>query len=249
MAGTHALMTGSAKKRTKFVNITSDTNNVNLASYAASAGWDSAAPLVVYVDSDVIVGSTSTSTYALRINSTYPNGLTLINKGYIVGKGGDGGVGQDYPFNTPAAAEDGGPALYVGSSTDIRNLGYIMGGGGGGAGGCGSRVGSSKSGYSCYGGSGGGGGQGVCGGFGGAGGTSTTGDGVAGGDGSFDSAGTRGAAVFSGQRAGGSGGQWGSQGCEPIGTFGTPGNGGAAICGNSYITWLETGIRCGSINS
>ena len=73
--------------------------------------------------------SAGTASYALR-TGTFPAGSTLliINKGYIRGKGGNGGS-----YNTAGGA--GGAALYIDFPCTIDNAaGYIYGGGGGGGG-------------------------------------------------------------------------------------------------------------------
>ncbi|KXK68008.1 hypothetical protein BC89_27940 [Pseudomonas monteilii] len=73
--------------------------------------------------------SAGTGTYALR-TGVFPAGSTLliVNKGYIRGKGGNGGT----PTVVGAA---GGTALYVDMDCTIDNTnGYIFGGGGGGGG-------------------------------------------------------------------------------------------------------------------
>lgn len=73
--------------------------------------------------------SAGTSSYALR-TGVFPPGsiLKIVNKGYIRGRGGNGG--------TPTAAGTaGGAALYVDMDCTIDNTnGYIFGGGGGGGG-------------------------------------------------------------------------------------------------------------------
>lgn len=73
--------------------------------------------------------SAGTGSYALR-TGVFPAGSTLkiVNKGYIRGRGGNGG-----PYN--AAGGPGGSALYIDMGCTIDNgSGYIFGGGGGGGG-------------------------------------------------------------------------------------------------------------------
>lgn len=112
-------------------SITSDTQNANIHTLATSAGWDGSAPLITTVASNVWLWSDSTSLGGVIISGSFPSGLTLLNYGNIIGKGGDGGLTQG------AAGSDGGPALTVASTgvTVANNSGaYIAGGGGGGGG-------------------------------------------------------------------------------------------------------------------
>lgn len=111
-----------------------------------------------YIFENTAVISAGTSSYALR-TGTFPAGstLTIINKGTIRGKGGNGGTYS-------GAGGAGGTALYIDMNCTLDNSGgTISGGGGGGA------WRRSVSG-SFWGNAGGGGGAGVNGG--GAGGTS-----------------------------------------------------------------------------
>jgi hypothetical protein len=60
---------------------------------------------------------------------SFPGGLTIINNGYVMGKGGKGGGiidGSNYPSTA------GGNAISLLQSCSINNAGYIGGGGGGG---------------------------------------------------------------------------------------------------------------------
>ena len=222
--------------------ISADTSNYNLRTAAIAAGWDGAAPLIanITIASGIVVDSTSTSTYAFDAGTTaYPDGssLALTSLGYIVGMGGAGGSASG--GSNPGSP--GGPALRIIASlpTTIDNTsGTIGGGGGGGAssssnrGGGGGRSGRTDS-AGGYGSSGsgspgtftsGGKGSGLYGGAGG-----TTGPG---GDSSSYGAG---------------GGGWGASGGSFGGGAYSGGDGGAAVVGNAYITWVDTGLRYGSI--
>jgi len=85
-----------------------------------------------YIESGVILGSSSTSTSAVDTGS-FPLGaeitIQLVSGSYLVGKGGVGGDG------TPTAGGDGGVALELNHPVTIDNSGRIGGGGGGGGGG------------------------------------------------------------------------------------------------------------------
>jgi len=117
-----------------FLNtITTNQTNLNLATYATSNGWDGAAPAIITIDTGVYVISSSTGTPALTTGA-FPGGLTIINKGYIAGKGGSAVVGSGPTGG--AAGPSGGNSISLGGNTTIDNTdasAYI--GGGGGAGG------------------------------------------------------------------------------------------------------------------
>ncbi len=206
--------------------ITSNTFNYNLKNAAIAAGWDQIAPLeaTVTINSDVIVGSSSTSGYAFDTGSGISAGsvLTLVNNGKILGAGGDGGKGGTSTiFNTSnnTAGSKGGTALLAQHAIFITNNGEIGGGGGGAAGQTPSA-----------GGNGGGGGQGSAGGKGGA--KGYAGSGVW----SVTSAGTDGTATRPGSPGGG---KLGSTGAS---TNLSGGAGGACVKGNVFIRWLKPGI-------
>jgi hypothetical protein len=112
-------------------SITSNTQNANIRTLAVAAGWDGSAPLITTVNSGVWLWSDSTSLGGAIISGSFPGGLTLLNYGKIIGRGGDGGLTQG------AAGSAGGPALTVASTgvSVTNNSGaYIAGGGGGGGG-------------------------------------------------------------------------------------------------------------------
>lgn len=92
------------------------------------------------------VGNFTTGNPAMD-TGTFPAGsvimLTVLENGYITGRGGYGGGGQPITGGTPSApqygsitqAGDGGDGLYVRTDTVLYNYGRIQGGGGGGSGG------------------------------------------------------------------------------------------------------------------
>jgi hypothetical protein len=111
--------------------ISSNQQEMNLATYATSVGWDGSSPVVVTIASGVYIWSDSTSTGGLIIPSSMSGLVTLTNNGYIMGRGGNGG-------NVGANGSNGGPAI-VNSATGVvftnASGAFIGGGGGGGAGG------------------------------------------------------------------------------------------------------------------
>jgi hypothetical protein len=122
--------------------IPANTNNFDWRKAIVDAGWNGtqAVNATLTITTGIYVTSISTGSYALYISPSFPAGssLTLINNGYIIGKGGAGGKGGGTPSSRLIPGEAGtagGPALYVGYYTSITNNGLIGGGGGGGGGG------------------------------------------------------------------------------------------------------------------
>jgi hypothetical protein len=87
--------------------------------------------ITITVNSGVYVWSDSTSIPALTINGGLSAGDTirLINNGFIMGKGGNGGNGA----GPVSGSTSGGPAISIGLNLQIINNSYIGGGGGGGS--------------------------------------------------------------------------------------------------------------------
>lgn len=242
--------------------ISSNQTNADLRTLALAAGWDGVSQPVATIGSGIYISSNSTGTPALTVTGSFPNGVQLINSGYIVGMGGAGGNGstQTGPGFDGSA---GGLALSVSTAVYINNLGTI-GGGGGGAGGGGAVQEAS---YGWGGGGGGGGQTGTSNSSGGAAGDTyaarsrtaaagSSGTASAGGAGGIGGAAPN--AAFCGG-VGGTGGAWGSAGATgdtgnkpsggaPIYPGGSGGAAGGAITGNSYISWIAFGTRSGSIS-
>lgn len=113
------------------IQIESDQYNLNLRTLfdAEIGGADASTDVRIIVGSGVKIGSTSSGSDALD-TGTWPAGatVTLVNNGYIVGKGGDGGSGGG------GNGEDGGDAINMQYDLTIKNFGIIGGGGGGGGG-------------------------------------------------------------------------------------------------------------------
>lgn len=84
------------------------------------------------INSGVYVWSDSTALPALKVDSSWLAGdtLTIVNNGYVMGKGGKGGD-ADCTVPTPGGA--GGPAMSTSFAVAVNNTnGYLLGGGGGG---------------------------------------------------------------------------------------------------------------------
>ena len=226
--------------------ISTNQTNLNLRTYALANGWDGTSAVSLAIGSNVFLYSTSTATPALTISGSFPNGVSVINNGYIVGMGGNGGAGPYNYFdgNATYSGLAGGNAISLGANVSIINNGYIAGGGGGGC------AGNSSS----YETPGGGGGAGAGKGAWGAGGATSGGVG-----GSPNSAGAKGTNALVGSGGGGGGrilpgvGGIGENNAYPDGSVsGGGGGGGSGGAGGGYNTGfgtLGTGYNGGSAGS
>jgi len=118
---------------------TAITSERQIDTLIRAAGWNTTVPLWLRIDPDVYVytnnklqsGNYRIPAIEFRNTGINPMNITIENRGFIVGIGGDGNVG--------AAAQLGGPAISCITTSsainlNIRNYGYIAGGGGSGAG-------------------------------------------------------------------------------------------------------------------
>jgi hypothetical protein len=253
------------------VTISSSTNNFNLWNYLTANNLATpGVPMTanVTIVAGVVVGSTSPSLPAFDTGA-FPSGssVQLINNGTIVGAGGNGGTGASCisSINTPATSGGpGGPAMHAQMPLTLANNGGIWGGGGGGGGGEADLDFARPSSYLAGGGGGGGaafgagGAAGLVGGLpglpaSGAGSAGTLSTGGAGGAGATDVRGGTGYFGGNGGNGGGVGlaGANGTTGsvntvtCAAAAPGGAPG---AAVLGNSFITWTTTGDRRGPLN-
>lgn len=259
-SGTISMSQGYGKSNQFSFTISSNQTNANLRTLAINAGWNQSAKLIATINSGVYISSNATNTPALTVNGSFPNGVELVNNGFIVGMGGSGGTGRSSdgagnPFGGSSGASGGG-ALSVSSGITVQNNGTIGGGGGGGGGG-GTGYYVFYSVYSGAGGGGGGGKTGATNSSGGAGGVSSTGagNGSSGGAGTSSTAGGGGSGGGTSSYRGGNGGSGGGWGA--IGSTGNSGTGGSsglggggagyAVSGNTNVTWISTGTRLGSI--
>jgi hypothetical protein len=200
-------------------NSTDSTLNLSAISGYVSGKSD----ITVTINSGVYLYATSTGNYALAISGgTTGDTLTIVNNGFILGRGGNGGAVSS---NVGAS---GGPALNLGfgmSACTINNTNgsaYIAGGGGGGGGGFSTNVGGGAG--------GGGGGAGA-----GTGGTGGSGSGGAGGG-----------VGASGSNGGGNSGGGGGRILPGSGGGGGGGGGGAGGGGGTSTTNNSTGKSAGT---
>jgi hypothetical protein len=222
------------------------TTPQNLRALAVAAGWNQSDYL--FVTNNAVFSSDTTTSPALTIAGSFPNGVALVNNGYIVGMGGTGGV----PI---AAGNPGGAALSVSSPISITNNGTIAGGGGGG--GAGVSWGWNGLERSCSGSAGASGltqAPGTANNYGFA---SSYPSQDSNADNLYDTGGPSYVWGYGGRVSspGGKGGNWGQAG-DAGGTVDgaytqtgyAGGAAGAAVTGNSNITWVATGTRLGGIS-
>lgn len=126
---------GKTNRVTLSYTFSSNTANASLNLSAISGYISGKSDITVTINSGVYLYATLTSNYGLNLSGgTTGDTLTIINNGFIIGKGGQGG---NYNVST---GEAGGPALNLGfglSGCTINNTNasaYIAGGGGGGYG-------------------------------------------------------------------------------------------------------------------
>ena len=127
--------------------VTENKENLNLAEWALDRGWNGVDKAIITIRSGVYIYSDDMDRPALTTGD-WPGGLRLINNGFIMGRGGDGGsyAAGRYPnlswsIGAPPGKNlwdgwDGSDAIFI-NTTDritITNQGAIAGGGGGGAG-------------------------------------------------------------------------------------------------------------------
>ena len=232
-----------------FEVVAGSVNSIDVRAQAVSRGWDQAAPVVCSITGDTHLFVGGAPAAAVVVQGDFPGGVALKNYAHVQAFGGQGGDGGNDSGSYPGRdGEAGGTALYVRCACTVDNQGVLAGGGGGGGGG-----GGSTSGFG-LGGSGGGGGTGGGPNPGGLSKPGSGGSGVSRGNdgtgGSLSSRGYGGAAVAPAGKGGDGGYPAGAPG-DPgdSGTFlgGKGGAGGKAVDGDSYITWINTGTRYGSI--
>jgi hypothetical protein len=219
------------------VTVSQNTQNLNLFQLVGSPA--AAVNVTLTINPGVRVIATDPQAYAVDLTGfTTGSVITLINNGYILGRGGNGGRGGESggggasttQISAGARGRPGGGAINgpgSGVTVNITNAGFIWGGGGGGGGG------GTATGSGTWTSNGGGGGGGSGGSLGGDGGLSDAGDGAIsthnGGDGTWIASGANGAGGAGGGStaglAGGNGGDWGTAGSA--GTNGAQSQGGA----------------------
>jgi hypothetical protein len=226
--------------------ISSDTPNYDIFNAVIALGWNGTTPAIVTVtvNTGVFVYSRSSSQAAMFTNTGWPTGsqITIINKGFIGGAGGNGGIAgwDNIPGGNGYPGGNGINAQF--SNIYINNFGSIAGGGGGGGGG-GGVYGTPTVGT-------GGGGQGNIGGYPGGGAAVSA---NLGGYGSVSGPGAGGSPTGLGGGSGGTGGTWGHPGNSGTNGRASPaGSGGAAgyavrLSSGGSVTWIAYGTVLGNV--
>lgn len=126
------------------ITLTADVYDYNIKTAVGASYVSGSTHVTLTINSGVVVGSSSLATYALYTGQGWSAGdtITIINNGYIAGRGGDGGIGgfsgHSGHSGTPGTGTAGGPAVAMGWPITLDNTnGYIYSGGGGGGGGFG----------------------------------------------------------------------------------------------------------------
>ena len=132
-SGAIGMSNGYGKANAFGFAVASNTNNANLRTLAVAAGWNETSALTCTLNSGIYFSSTAVGTPALTINGSYPNGVTFINNGIVVGDGGNGGNGRPPANSGGSAGGVGGLALLVSSAVTINNTNGTIAGGGGAA--------------------------------------------------------------------------------------------------------------------
>jgi hypothetical protein len=132
-SGAIDMNTGHGKSNRVALSYTfaSTTTNASLNVTSISGYSAGKSDITITVNSGVYLYSTDVGTPGLTLSGgSSGDTVTLVNNGYIMGKGGHGGDGT-YP-----GGQAGGTALSLGFNTTVNNTNgsaYIGGGGGGGA--------------------------------------------------------------------------------------------------------------------
>lgn len=245
---------GKSNRATVNLTITSTTTNYDIFSNRGGSYVPGKTDVILTINSGVVVGSASTGAYALDTGTGWTSGDTIkiVNNGYIVGRGGAGGTNAHSGGGTGGA---GGPALRAQFAVSVQNNNIIGGGGGGGAGSyyvndC-SYIGlSGGDGAGYYGANTTNGGGGSAGNAYFCNSVSSAAGGAAGSNGS-DGQNT---ACYNyymdcsdASASGGGGGGLGGSGGRAYNYYNGGGPGAATSGAGTYITWLATGQRYGSI--
>ena len=131
-AGTISMNDLRGKSSSFTATISSNQTNLNLRTWALANGWNGVGAATITVGTGVYIYSTDTSVAGLTINGLWPGGISLVNNGYIMGKGADGAA---FPYlDALPSGSAGGPAISLGEFINLTNNSYIGGGGGSGGG-------------------------------------------------------------------------------------------------------------------
>ena len=115
--------------------ISANTQNYNLLNDMVANGYTNGGSFTanITINSGVYVWSDSTSIAGFDTgNITGTGTITIVNSGFIIGKGGNGQIPTTYDVNARTFNDPGGPAMNTVRPLTITNNSYIAGGGGSG---------------------------------------------------------------------------------------------------------------------
>jgi hypothetical protein len=123
-----------------FIDGNGNTQNFDLYSYVYTTGlyYPGFSDIEVTINANIKIGSNSKNIAAFIVSGfTSRDTVKIINNGFIVGYGGNGGNGQDLgkALTADNNGENGGDAIFLNYPVTIVNNNVIAGGGGGGGGG------------------------------------------------------------------------------------------------------------------
>ena len=125
-SGAISIGTFYGKSAAQTVTLNSNEQQMNLRTKAVALGWNGSAALIFVINTGKYVWSDTVTVAALTTGTNFPNGLTIVNKGYIMGRG-------DNANHSSNSGQAGGPAIELNVSVTIDNSSGYIGGGGGGA--------------------------------------------------------------------------------------------------------------------
>jgi hypothetical protein len=140
MSGIHQLILSSASE---FIATFGTTTDLNVRSGALAQGWDGTSKLKAFIVAGAVISASSTTTYAVDIDGSFPAGLELTIEGTVNGVGGQGGAGGVNAGNGVDGSV-GGNAIRATVACIIKNFGAINSGGGGQGGGAAVRTGGTS---------------------------------------------------------------------------------------------------------
>ena len=138
MTGVTAMMAAGAHSRSRrnsvTVTLSSNTTNYTLSTAQIPGYVAGSTDVTLVINNGIYVYSTNTANAGLTIAALNADDtVTIINNGFIMGMGGQGG-GWGATGTQGSNGRAAGPALTINRNVSITNNGAIAGGGGGGGG-------------------------------------------------------------------------------------------------------------------
>ena len=130
-----ALLRG--KSRVFNLSAATPIQNLNIYNTLIAGGWPGVPAATYTIPAGIYIWSDDTSLPGMETGGPFPNGVTIVNSGYIIGRGGNGAQGFAFAENQSTGYEGnpGGSAINISSTgvVIVNNPGaYIAGGGGSG---------------------------------------------------------------------------------------------------------------------